>query len=161
MKPLEVVKVLSFNQNILKNQSALKQIMLTSLTCLKPETLVSFQNKLSFYESSSNMANIYIITECLNFYLTNTTALCSLKNIHVDFSQPVNTNDVAKIAEVVGGLGIQLLKVYHPPYPYYSSEYKKVFSPISCLKLERCNFIDFEYSSIVHNHTFQAELGLC
>ena len=42
MKPLEVVKVLSFNQNILKNQSALKQIMLTSLTCLKPETLVSF-----------------------------------------------------------------------------------------------------------------------
>ena len=158
---VEVVKVLSFNNNILKNQSALKQILLTAITCLKPETLVSFQNKLSFYESSSNMANIYILTECLSFYLTNTTVLCSLKNIHVDFSQPVEMNDVMKMAEVVQGLGINLLKIYHPPYPYYSSEYKKAFSQISCLKLERCNFIDFEYSSIIHKHTFQAELGLC
>ena len=73
------------------------------------------------------MANIYIIKECLNFFLTNTTALCSLKNIHVDFSQPVNTNDVAKIAEVVEGLGILLLKVYHPPYPTTLLSIKKCF----------------------------------
>ena len=153
----KIVQVLSFNNNIIKNQMAFNMVMLTALKYLKPQTLVSFQNKLNFYESSSNMVNIYIITECLN----SITDLCSLKNIHIDLSQQVDSNDRKKIVESIKLLGIKLFKVYHPPYPYYSAAYKTAFSPIGCLELEACHFIDFEYSSIIHNHNFQAELATC